>query len=289
MIWSPHTDLDFFRPRNPPPPVAPQNVELCCIWDLVQSVEQPCGGLEPTIKVGAPGIVAPLKVKMDAPVLGRGCVENGICAAENALRKTSISGFDGSGIVIPNTIVLERLSAPGATCHLASTNICESCIAKTSASGSPPVYRRLTRPGFASSAVFNLEAESGDRDRQATICFICSVCNRASAASLSSWTAFNWAVAAPSSAVEAMARASLIRTLASLVTTSDILYPTIAEKNAAIRPTPPNKAAEAVTQKNTNSQVREWPTKPHGNTPVGFLCVVVIDPVVHCCIYFLPL
>ena len=41
MIRSPHTDLDFFRPRNPPPPVAPQNVESCCIWDSVQSVEQP--------------------------------------------------------------------------------------------------------------------------------------------------------------------------------------------------------------------------------------------------------
>ena len=41
MIRSPHTDTDFFRPRNPPPPVAPQNVESCCIWDSVQSVEQP--------------------------------------------------------------------------------------------------------------------------------------------------------------------------------------------------------------------------------------------------------
>src|SRR6202034_4630901 len=41
MIRSPHTDSDFFRPRNPPPPVAPQNVESCCIWDSVQSVEQP--------------------------------------------------------------------------------------------------------------------------------------------------------------------------------------------------------------------------------------------------------
>src|SRR5271157_2071004 len=44
MIRSPHTDSDFFRPRNPPPPVAPQNVESCCIWDSVQSVEQPCLG-----------------------------------------------------------------------------------------------------------------------------------------------------------------------------------------------------------------------------------------------------
>src|SRR5271169_6941246 len=41
MIRSPHTDSDFFRPRNPPTPVAPQNVESCCIWDSVQSVEQP--------------------------------------------------------------------------------------------------------------------------------------------------------------------------------------------------------------------------------------------------------
>ncbi len=41
MIRSPHTDSDFFRPRNPPTPVAPQNVESCCIWDSVQCVEQP--------------------------------------------------------------------------------------------------------------------------------------------------------------------------------------------------------------------------------------------------------
>src|SRR5271168_5205839 len=49
MIRSPHTDSDFFRLRNPPPPVAPQNVEWCCIWDSVQSVEQPCRG-RPTLK-----------------------------------------------------------------------------------------------------------------------------------------------------------------------------------------------------------------------------------------------
>src|SRR5277367_5138201 len=42
MIRSPRIDSDFFRLRNPPPPVAPQNVEWCCIWDSVQSVEQPC-------------------------------------------------------------------------------------------------------------------------------------------------------------------------------------------------------------------------------------------------------
>src|SRR5271163_3275593 len=41
MIRSPRIDSDFFRLRNPPPPVAPQNVEWCCIWDSVQSVEQP--------------------------------------------------------------------------------------------------------------------------------------------------------------------------------------------------------------------------------------------------------
>src|SRR5271169_2819089 len=41
MIRSPHTDSDFFRPRNPPTPVAPQNVESCWIWDSVQCVEQP--------------------------------------------------------------------------------------------------------------------------------------------------------------------------------------------------------------------------------------------------------
>src|SRR5271156_4527947 len=43
MIRSPRIDSDFFRLRNPPPPVAPQNVEWCCIWDSVQSVEQPWG------------------------------------------------------------------------------------------------------------------------------------------------------------------------------------------------------------------------------------------------------
>src|SRR5271167_1085854 len=52
MIRSPRIDSDFFRLRNPPPPVAPQNVEWCCIWDSVQSVEQPCAG-EDGVQFGA--------------------------------------------------------------------------------------------------------------------------------------------------------------------------------------------------------------------------------------------
>src|SRR5271168_578399 len=44
MIRSPRIDSDFFRLRNPPPPVAPQNVEWCCIWDSVQGTVQRSGG-----------------------------------------------------------------------------------------------------------------------------------------------------------------------------------------------------------------------------------------------------
>src|SRR5271167_5175895 len=51
MIRSPHTDSDFFRPRNPPTPVAPQNVESCCIWDSVQCVEQPWGAGPPNVTI----------------------------------------------------------------------------------------------------------------------------------------------------------------------------------------------------------------------------------------------
>src|SRR5277367_2049766 len=56
MIRSPRIDSDFFRLRNPPPPVAPQNVEWCCIWDSVQSVEQPWPAEAMKIPTSAPNL-----------------------------------------------------------------------------------------------------------------------------------------------------------------------------------------------------------------------------------------
>src|SRR5271166_5054915 len=41
-IRSPHTDSDFFAPRNRPLRLSHQELENCCIWDSVESVEQPC-------------------------------------------------------------------------------------------------------------------------------------------------------------------------------------------------------------------------------------------------------
>src|SRR5271157_5781800 len=40
-IRSPHTDSDFFAPRNRPLRLSHQELENCCIWDSVESVEQP--------------------------------------------------------------------------------------------------------------------------------------------------------------------------------------------------------------------------------------------------------
>src|SRR5208283_4993745 len=40
-IRSPHTDSDFFAQRNRPPRFPHQDLENCCIWDSVESVEQP--------------------------------------------------------------------------------------------------------------------------------------------------------------------------------------------------------------------------------------------------------
>src|SRR5271165_1986884 len=39
-IRSPHTDSDFFAPRNRPLRLSHQELENCCIWDSVESVEQ---------------------------------------------------------------------------------------------------------------------------------------------------------------------------------------------------------------------------------------------------------
>src|SRR5208283_3368714 len=45
-IRSPHTDSDFFAPRNRPLRLSHQELENCCIWDSVESVEQPWGRAE---------------------------------------------------------------------------------------------------------------------------------------------------------------------------------------------------------------------------------------------------
>src|SRR5271165_3445352 len=47
-IRSPHTDSDFFASRNRPLRLSHQELENCCIWDSVESVEQPWAIPQPT-------------------------------------------------------------------------------------------------------------------------------------------------------------------------------------------------------------------------------------------------
>ena len=142
------------------------------------------GGRDPIISVGAPGNVE-IFIPTDEPVLGTPWVENGISTAVNADRSDVISSFRGSGKCSPNSRALE-FSDPGATCHPASVRILDICIARKSASASPFVNLRFTRPGFAANDSLSFITFSGGMTRQATTCFICSVCNLATAASRSS-------------------------------------------------------------------------------------------------------
>ncbi len=142
------------------------------------------GVLDPTTNVGAPAMV-----EIEKPNIGPldgGFVEYGIFAAEKALRNVSASTPLVSGRTIPNTTVLENLSAPGATCQWAWDRTCEIWIVKYSASGSPSEYRRFTDPGLAARIFSNSDALSAGKTRQATTSFSFSVSSRAVAASFSS-------------------------------------------------------------------------------------------------------
>jgi hypothetical protein len=52
-IRSPHTDSDFFARRNRPLPLTHQDLGNCCIWDSVESVEQPCPPSHPAMSFRA--------------------------------------------------------------------------------------------------------------------------------------------------------------------------------------------------------------------------------------------
>lgn len=140
------------------------------------------GFLEPTIKIGAPSIVEMEKL---TPERGIASVPNERFAAENACRSDWMSSPTASGMSIPNTRAPDGFTAPDATCQWALARICDSWIARNSASGSLSVYRRFTEPGFADSAFSSSAAFSGDMVRQAIASFIRSVSNRAAAASFS--------------------------------------------------------------------------------------------------------
>src|ERR1700730_18756296 len=85
----------------------------------------------------------------------------------------------------PNIILLAGLSEPGANLQLALPRICEICIAKKSASGSPSFQRKFTDPGFAEKTFSNSATWAFDSARHATTDFSFSVSNRAFAASFS--------------------------------------------------------------------------------------------------------
>jgi len=140
------------------------------------------GGRDPIISIDAPGIV---EIEKPVPSIGIGCGENAIFAAENAKRNVLASGPEASGILIPNTIVLAGFKEPGATCQWALDRICESWIARKSASGSPSIHRRLTDPGAADKIFSSSNAIADGIVRHATIDFILSVSNLALDASFS--------------------------------------------------------------------------------------------------------
>jgi hypothetical protein len=142
------------------------------------------GALEPTINIGAPGIVEMLNplIMLDGGIW----VENAIVAPVNASCNVLPSVLSASGRRKPNISELPIFSAPGAICHLDLANICESWIATNKASGSPSVYRRLTDPGFADSTRSSDAAVSAEIERHATTTLSRSVSNRALAASFSS-------------------------------------------------------------------------------------------------------
>jgi hypothetical protein len=142
------------------------------------------GGREPTISIGAPGMVETPN-DVDMPVFGNGSGENENCAVVKASRNVWASVPVASGSIIPNTIALPSFREPGATCHLAFASTLENWIARYNASGSPSVYRRFTEPGFFDSTFSIFETTSGGITRHATTDLILSVSSRALAASSS--------------------------------------------------------------------------------------------------------
>src|SRR6266702_1524425 len=168
------------------------------------------GILEPTIRVGAPCIV---EIEKLTPFGGNSFVENCIFAFENASRKVLASGLELSGILIPNTMALDGLTAPGAVCQLDFARSCEICIARNKASGSPSIYRRFTEPGLEAKTFSNINALSCGSVRHATDSFNRSVSRRALAASFSNSAARAFAPAddafASSLRADALAAAAL--------------------------------------------------------------------------------
>ncbi len=168
------------------------------------------GILEPTIRIGAPGIVETEKL---TPLWGSGPVENDSFAATNAERRVWASAPAESGNAIPNWMALANFSAPGATCHFAFSKICEIWIAKNRASGSPSVYRRLTLPGLRDRTFSSSAMASGGMTRHATTCLSFSVSNLAAAASCANLAVFSFALTISSRNPSALASASAARAL----------------------------------------------------------------------------
>src|ERR1700733_14361620 len=104
-----------------------------------------CGNLEPTMKIGAPGIVP---IENAAPCGGNGVVEKPIWAEVNASLNASPAS-PLSGRLNQKDKAFANFSAPDAICQWAAENILMNWAARNSASGSPSVYLRFTAPGWA--------------------------------------------------------------------------------------------------------------------------------------------
>lgn len=124
----------------------------------------------------------------------------------------------------------------GSTIHFAEKRNPQIWSAKKYASGDPLSYSTSTELGGVSSSSFKNSASEALRGN---VCF----------------NTLSRNVCSLSSASFCRAVASAIFIDASRVTTSEILYPIIAEENAENIPTAPNTAAAAVTQKKIASQV----------------------------------
>lgn len=156
---------------------------ICVLPLFSVNVYGTTGIREPTIRNGAPGICDTLKL---APSWGNGTKETGSFAAVSASRNVCASSPASGGRTIPNKIRLAGLSEPGATFQFDRWRICEICIAKKSASGSPSIQRKFTDPGLADNILSISAFWVAEIVRHATTAFNFSVSSRAFAASLSS-------------------------------------------------------------------------------------------------------
>ena len=239
------------------------------------------GAFEPIINIGAPAIAVTPKLTL-IPVDGRGAVEKGIPAEENADRNACASGPSWSGRLIPKTIAFAGLKDPDPIAHWALARICEIWIARNRASGSPSVYRRFTDPGFLLSSCSNLWAVARSSVRQASCDFRRSCSSLAWAASFSSEAVRSLASAACFSKVPARSVAAAAFSLAicatapasatSRLSAASLMFPD--NTIAYVAATPTNSAPTRIQFAHQNTSSADMPLTPLIFLP--FVLIVVI-------------